>query len=185
MRREKKRKEEKKSGRYVFFFFSGYGDNRELHGVEGRQRQMCIRDRFNAVPMDQPGRYIDLRDNDSGDYWSASGQPVGKPLEQYQSTCRHGTAYTVIESRYSGIATAATSPSTALWGAEPSGADDAARSVAAGRVIEQTDPDTICDGLPTPLSERTFAVIAAGVERIARRDRAVLPPHAAEAAPAP
>ena len=54
--------------------------------------------------MDQPGRYFYLRDQDSGDYWSASWQPVGKPLEQYTSTCRHGTAYTVIESRYSGIA---------------------------------------------------------------------------------
>ena len=37
--------------------------------------------RFNSVPMDQPGRYIYLHDHDSGDYWSASWQPVGKPLE--------------------------------------------------------------------------------------------------------
>ena len=35
-------------------------------------------------------------------------QPVGNPLDQYQSTCRHGTAYTVIESRYKGIATETT-----------------------------------------------------------------------------
>jgi N,N'-diacetylchitobiose phosphorylase len=53
--------------------------------------------------MDQPGRYFYLRDQESGDYWSASWQPVGKPLVQYESTCRHGTAYTTIESRYSGI----------------------------------------------------------------------------------
>jgi cellobiose phosphorylase len=64
--------------------------------------------RFNAIPMDQPGRYFYLRDNASGDYWSASWQPVGKPLDQYQSVCRHGTAYTVIESKYSGITTQAT-----------------------------------------------------------------------------
>lgn len=80
----------------------GYGFYKS--GARGRFLRLL----FNAVPMDQPGRYIYLRDNDSGDYWSASWQPVGKPLEQYQSTCRHGTAYTVIESRYSGIATEAT-----------------------------------------------------------------------------
>lgn len=64
--------------------------------------------RFNAIPMDQPGRYFYLRDRDSGDYWSSSWQPVGKPLDQYQSTCRHGTGYTVIESTYSGIHTSST-----------------------------------------------------------------------------
>ena len=30
----------------VFFFFYGYGDHRELHRVDRRQRQMCIRDRY-------------------------------------------------------------------------------------------------------------------------------------------
>lgn len=59
--------------------------------------------RFNSIPMDQPGRYLYLRDDASGDYWSASWQPVGKPLDQYQSECRHGTAYTTITSRYSDI----------------------------------------------------------------------------------
>jgi N,N'-diacetylchitobiose phosphorylase len=80
----------------------GYGFYQS--GARGR----FLRLRFNSVPMDQPGRYFYLRDNTSGDYWSASWQPVGKPLDQYQSTCRHGTAYTVIESCYAGIATEAT-----------------------------------------------------------------------------
>ncbi|OIR01837.1 N,N'-diacetylchitobiose phosphorylase [mine drainage metagenome] len=62
-----------------------------------------LRLRSNSVPMDQPGRYFYLRDRDSGDYWSSSWQPVGKPLSRYKSHCRHGTAYTIIESRYSGI----------------------------------------------------------------------------------
>jgi cellobiose phosphorylase len=62
-----------------------------------------LRLRFNSVPMDQPGRYIYLHDRDSKDYWSASWQPVGKPLAQYKSVCRHGTAYTVITSEYSEI----------------------------------------------------------------------------------
>ena len=59
--------------------------------------------RFNAVPLDQPGRYIYLRDDDSGDFWSASWQPVGKPLDAYKSECRHGSAYTIIASDYAGI----------------------------------------------------------------------------------
>jgi len=67
-----------------------------------------LRLRSNSVPMDQPGRYFYLRDRASGDFWSASWQPVGKPLGRYKSTCRHGTAYTTIESRYAGIETETT-----------------------------------------------------------------------------
>ena len=67
-----------------------------------------LRMRPNSVPMDQPGRYFYLRDNDTGDYWSSSWQPVGRPLSKYKSVCRHGTAYTVITSRYSGIETEST-----------------------------------------------------------------------------
>jgi N,N'-diacetylchitobiose phosphorylase len=61
--------------------------------------------RPNTIPMDQPGRYIYLHDKDSRDFWSASWQPVAKPLDLYQSVCRHGTGYTVIESDYSNIHT--------------------------------------------------------------------------------
>jgi len=64
--------------------------------------------RPNAIPMDQPGRYFYLRDRESGDFWSASWQPVGKPLDQYQLICRHGTAYTILESQYQGIRTETT-----------------------------------------------------------------------------
>jgi len=67
-----------------------------------------LRLRFNAVPMDQPGRYVYLRDYDSGDYWSTSWQPVGKPLDRYRSECRHGSAYTIITSDYAGIHTETT-----------------------------------------------------------------------------
>lgn len=67
-----------------------------------------LRLRFNGIPMDQPGRYFYLRDADSGDFWSSSWQPVGKPLADYQSVCRHGTAYTIITSRYAGIETEST-----------------------------------------------------------------------------
>ena len=82
----------------------GYGFYRS--GARGR----FLRLNFNSVPRDQPGRYFYLRDAESGDSWSASWQPVGKPLGpgQFQSTCRHGTGYTTIESRYAGIASEAT-----------------------------------------------------------------------------
>ncbi len=63
--------------------------------------------RFNSM-MALPGRYIYLTDKENMDYWSASWQPVGKPLDQYKSVCRHGTAYTVITSEYSGIKTETT-----------------------------------------------------------------------------
>ncbi len=68
-------------------------------GANGR----VIRYRFNSVAMDQPGRYIYIRDAETGDYWSASWSPVCKPLDAYKSECRHGTAYTVITSEYSDI----------------------------------------------------------------------------------
>ncbi|NLF38063.1 N,N'-diacetylchitobiose phosphorylase, partial [bacterium] len=68
-------------------------------GAQGR----FLRFRFNAYPMDQPGRYFYLRDRKNGDFWSASWQPVGKDLRKYKSTCRFGTAYAVIDSEYSGI----------------------------------------------------------------------------------
>ncbi len=67
-----------------------------------------LRIRPNSVPLDQPGRYFYLRDNESKDFFSASWQPVGKSLDRYRSTCRHGTAYTVITSEYSGILTEST-----------------------------------------------------------------------------
>ncbi len=63
--------------------------------------------RFNSM-MALPGRYIYLTDKESKDYWSASWQPVGKPLDQYKCVCRHGTAYTVLTAEYAGIKTETT-----------------------------------------------------------------------------
>ncbi|MDR3689745.1 MAG: hypothetical protein P4L46_10235 [Fimbriimonas sp.] len=62
-----------------------------------------LRFRFNSVPTDRPGRYIYLRDDSTGDYWSATWQPVGKPLDKYRSVCRHGMGYSTFESHYDGI----------------------------------------------------------------------------------
>ncbi len=69
----------------------------EKSGAHGR----IIRYIFNQ--FDQPGRYIYLRDDDSKDYWSASWQPVGKPLDVYKNECHHGTGYTNIVAEYADI----------------------------------------------------------------------------------
>ncbi len=75
-----------------------------MSAAQGRLTRL----RFDDVPIDQPGRYIYVRDKNSGDYWSNAWQPVGKPLNQYKTTCRHGTAYTIINSQYSKIETETT-----------------------------------------------------------------------------
>ena len=66
-------------------------------GANGR----ILRYVFNQ--FDEPGRYLYLRDGESGDYWSASWQPVGKSLESYRCECRHGLGYTRLSAEYSGI----------------------------------------------------------------------------------
>jgi threonine dehydratase len=64
------------------------------------------------------------------------------------------------------IASKAIKPSVKVYGGEPRGADDGARSLASGvRVTEQT-PNTICDGLLTTLAARTFGYIQAQVDGI-------------------
>ncbi|MCQ9207195.1 MAG: glycosyl transferase [Omnitrophica bacterium] len=60
--------------------------------------------RYNNVPVDRPGKYIYLRDEKTGEYWSATWQPVMK-AKNYKYECRHGLGYTKIKSQYRGIAT--------------------------------------------------------------------------------
>lgn len=50
-------------------------------------------------------------------------------------------------------------PSVELIGAEPEGADDAYRSLKAGKLVPLIDAQTIADGLLASLSERTFAIL--------------------------
>lgn len=57
-------------------------------------------------------------------------------------------------------------PSIKVYGAEPAGADDAYRSLRAGRIIPQTDPHTIADGLRSSLGDKTFAVLRSTVDGI-------------------
>ncbi len=59
--------------------------------------------RGNSVPMDRPGHYVYLRDDETSDYWSISWQPVGKPLDEAKYECRHGLSYTKYSCDYSDI----------------------------------------------------------------------------------
>jgi cellobiose phosphorylase len=58
--------------------------------------------RYNNVPPDTGGRYIYLRDNDTGRFWSPSWQPTQHNAEHY--SCRHGLGYSIIGSTYHRIA---------------------------------------------------------------------------------
>ena len=59
--------------------------------------------RYNNVPFDFGGRYIYVRDDESGEFWSPSWQPVRTPVDDY--SCRHGMGYTVIGSSRNAIRT--------------------------------------------------------------------------------
>lgn len=74
--------------------------------VESGAAGRLLRYHFNQD--DTPGRYIYLRDDEDGDFWSASWLPVAKSLEEARYTCRHGTGYTAISAQYRGIASEAT-----------------------------------------------------------------------------
>jgi threonine dehydratase/serine racemase len=57
-------------------------------------------------------------------------------------------------------------PAIRIFAAEPKGADDAARSKAAGMLIAQTGPRTVADGLLTSLGDLTWPVLRDLVERV-------------------
>ncbi len=58
------------------------------------------------------------------------------------------------------------SPNTKIIGAEPAKADDAFRSLKSGTIQPSVNPITICDGLMTQLSDRTFSIIKNNVHDI-------------------
>ncbi|MBW2622104.1 MAG: pyridoxal-phosphate dependent enzyme [Deltaproteobacteria bacterium] len=64
------------------------------------------------------------------------------------------------------LAVAEFSPQTEILAAEPEKADDAYRSLQAGRIIPSKNPETIADGLLTSLGDLTFPIIQKHVSRI-------------------
>lgn len=67
------------------------------------EHQRITRFRANGVPLDRPGHYVYLRDDDTGEYWSISWQPVGKSLDEAKYTCRHGLSYSKFSCDYQQI----------------------------------------------------------------------------------
>ncbi|MGD1394814.1 GH36-type glycosyl hydrolase domain-containing protein [Vibrio harveyi] len=53
--------------------------------------------------FDRPGHYVYLRDDETGDYWSISWQPVAKSLDEANYEVRHGLSYSKFKCEYSGI----------------------------------------------------------------------------------
>ncbi|MEM2823527.1 MAG: hypothetical protein QXF69_05465 [Thermofilaceae archaeon] len=82
-------------GGFVSNTGGGYSFDRDA-----RSRRVT-RYRYNSVPDDQPGHYIYLRDEDTGEFWSPTWQPVKRELDWYE--CRHGPGYTRISSLYKGV----------------------------------------------------------------------------------
>ncbi len=67
---------------------------------DARLRRLT-RYRYNNVPYDTGGRYLYLRDDDNGRFWSPTWQPTRNDLEGY--ACRHGMGYSIIGSSSQGI----------------------------------------------------------------------------------
>ncbi|HSC47685.1 MAG TPA: pyridoxal-phosphate dependent enzyme [Gammaproteobacteria bacterium] len=70
------------------------------------------------------------------------------------------------------VATRALAPQARVVGAEPTGADDAWRSLRAGSITPVAKPDTVADGLRATIGPLTFAVIRATVDEVVRVDEA-------------
>lgn len=67
------------------------------------QYHRITRFRPNGVPIDRPGHYVYIRDDETGEYWSISWQPVGKDLDKAKYECRHGLSYSKYSCDYNGI----------------------------------------------------------------------------------
>ena len=87
--------------------------------LDSPQFHRITRFRPNGVPMDFPGHYVYIRDDETGKYWSVSWQPTGLDLGGAKYACRHGLSYSVFESEAEGIAAS----QTLFIPREPEGAD--------------------------------------------------------------
>jgi cellobiose phosphorylase len=67
---------------------------------DARLRRLT-RYRYNNAPFDVGGRYLYLRDAQTGKFWSPSWQPTRTKLDRYE--CRHGLGYSKIASTYLGV----------------------------------------------------------------------------------
>jgi N,N'-diacetylchitobiose phosphorylase len=59
--------------------------------------------RQNGVPLDRPGHYVYIRDDETGEFWAISWQPTGKDPGKAKYECRHGLSYSKFTCDYQGI----------------------------------------------------------------------------------
>ncbi len=67
---------------------------------QNAEHHRITRFRQNGVPLDRPGHYVYVRDNETGEYWSISWQPVGKDRSKANYECRHGLSYSTFSCDY-------------------------------------------------------------------------------------
>jgi N,N'-diacetylchitobiose phosphorylase len=70
---------------------------------QNAEHHRITRFRQNGVPLDRPGHYTYIRDDETGEYWTISWQPVGKDLTKAKYECRHGLSYSKFSCEYRDI----------------------------------------------------------------------------------
>jgi cellobiose phosphorylase len=66
-------------------------------------RMRLLRYKFHLAPYDRPGRYVYVRDAETGKYWSATWAPVQTPPARTKFRCHVGMGYNRVVTRYDGI----------------------------------------------------------------------------------
>ncbi|HEX3073650.1 MAG TPA: GH116 family glycosyl hydrolase, partial [Ignavibacteriales bacterium] len=67
------------------------------------EHHRITRFRQNGIPMDRPGHYVYIRDDETREYWTISWQPTGKDFTKAKYVCRHGLSYSKFQCDYHGI----------------------------------------------------------------------------------
>ncbi|MBM4986068.1 N,N'-diacetylchitobiose phosphorylase [Vibrio parahaemolyticus] len=91
--------------------------------------------------FDRPGHYVYLRDDETGDYWSISWQPVAKSLDEANYEVRHGLSYSKFKCEYSGISATKTlfvpkGEDAEIWDVVIKNTSDKPRTISAFSFVE-------------------------------------------------
>ncbi|AMG31026.1 N,N'-diacetylchitobiose phosphorylase [Grimontia hollisae] len=91
--------------------------------------------------FDRPGHYVYLRDDETGDYWSISWQPVAKSLKEAKYEVRHGLSYSKFKCEYNGITAQKTlfvpkGEDAQIWDVKIKNDDDKPRTISAFSFVE-------------------------------------------------
>ena len=91
--------------------------------------------------FDRPGHYVYLRDDETGDYWSISWQPVAKSLDEANYEVRHGLSYSKFKCEYNGITATKTlfvpkGEDAEVWDVTIENTGDKSRTISAFSFVE-------------------------------------------------